>query len=85
MGIVQENRFDAPQPDVKNTEYGATYVKAATENPIDEAPAEKKEEEAHSDAPAVEAESVEAPAAATMKKAAPVKNAVKKTGRPRKK
>ena len=53
MAIVQENRFDAPQPEVSETEYGAQYVKAATETPVPEAPQvseqpaeEVKEEEA---------------------------------------
>lgn len=36
MGIVQEKRFNAPHPEVKDTEYGARYVKAATETPVSE-------------------------------------------------
>lgn len=36
MAIMQEDRFDAPQPEVKDTEYGARYVTAATETPVAE-------------------------------------------------
>ena len=32
MGIRQQNRPDAPRPEVRETDYGAKYVKAATEN-----------------------------------------------------
>lgn len=55
MAIIQENRYDAPAPEVKETDYGAKYVKAATESPVtalaenaeaveepEEAPVEKK-------------------------------------------
>lgn len=34
MGIVQEKRAGAPQPEVKDTDYGAQYVTAATEKPV---------------------------------------------------
>lgn len=44
MGIIQENRLNAPQPEVKDTDYGARYVKAATETPVSEIPPAKKEE-----------------------------------------
>ena len=36
MAIVQEDRLDAPRPEVDETEYGAQYVKAATETPVEE-------------------------------------------------
>lgn len=36
MAIVQENRYDAPHPEIEETDYGAQYVKAATETPIEE-------------------------------------------------
>jgi len=44
MGIIQENRLNAPQPEVKDTDYGARYVKAATETPISEIPPAKEGE-----------------------------------------
>lgn len=44
MGIIQENRLNAPQPEVKDTDYGARYVKAATETPVSEIPPAKEEE-----------------------------------------
>jgi len=37
MGIIQEDRLDAPKPEVRETEYGAQYVNAATESPVTEA------------------------------------------------
>lgn len=36
MAIVQEDRFNAPQPEVETTDYGVQYVKAATETPVNE-------------------------------------------------
>lgn len=39
MGILQENRFDAPQVQSETTDYGAEYVNVATETPV----AEKEE------------------------------------------
>lgn len=44
MGIIQENRLNAPQPEVKDTDYGARYVTAATESPVSEIPPAKEEE-----------------------------------------
>ena len=38
MGVIQEDRFDAPRPDVEVTGYGAEYVKAATETPLVDVP-----------------------------------------------
>lgn len=35
MGIVQENMANKPMPEVQQTEHGVTYVKAATETPIE--------------------------------------------------
>lgn len=45
MGIVQENMANKPMPEVQQTEHGVTYVKAATETPIEavEAAVEKVE------------------------------------------
>lgn len=84
MGILQENRFDAPQPDVQNTEYGATYVKAATESPVDEVPVEKEEEVvAAAEHPAVDDEPEVKVETANEEK--PAVKIVKKTGRPKKK
>lgn len=34
MGIKQEKRLDAPHVEVKDTDYGAQFVKAATETKI---------------------------------------------------
>lgn len=87
MAIVQEDRFNAPQPEVVTTEYGAQYVKAATETPIEkpivlDAQEEEAEQEvetaAGNDAPA--AESSEKSPAATEDE----KPAKKKGGRPKK-
>lgn len=36
MAILQENRFDAQSPKVSKTEYGAEYVEASTETPVDD-------------------------------------------------
>ena len=44
MGIIQEKRFNASQPEVKDTDYGARYVKAATETPVSEIPPAKEKE-----------------------------------------
>lgn len=72
MGIVQENRFDAPQPDVNETEYGATYVTAARETPVAPAvvAAEEKVEE--------EVSPAESPAAVEKKKGGRPKKSDKK-------
>jgi len=34
MAIRQEKRHDAPQPEVKDTDYGAKFIKAATETKV---------------------------------------------------
>jgi hypothetical protein len=44
MGFIQENRFNAPKPKVESTDYGAKYVRAATETPVSEIPAAKEDE-----------------------------------------
>ena len=36
MGIRQQKRPDAPRPEVKKTDYGAEFVKAATETKQEE-------------------------------------------------
>ena len=74
MGIIQENRLDAPYVEVKETDYGATYVKAATESAVQEAPADSAE----SGVPAERENDDENDAAPT---AEPAK---KKAGRPKK-
>lgn len=43
MGIVLENRFDAPRPATKVTPHGAEYVEAATETPVAVEPEESVE------------------------------------------
>ena len=35
MGILQQKRPSVSQPEVRQTDYGATYVKVATENAAD--------------------------------------------------
>lgn len=72
MAIMQEDRFDAPQPEVKDTEYGARYVTAATETPV----AEEVVENVETAGAEVPAESVEPAEKPTEPK--------KKGGRPRK-
>ena len=54
MGIIQENRSDFPQPEVNETKYGATYVKAATETPIVKEPVSEPSSSV-SDEPSAEA------------------------------
>lgn len=44
MGIIQENRVNAPKPKVESTDYGAKYVRAATETPVSEIPAAKEDD-----------------------------------------
>ena len=73
MGIIQQKRPFAPRPEVRETEYGAQYVKAATESSNDDAP--KTEE------PVIEESAVaEAPVVEDM----PAKPERKKGGRPKK-
>ena len=74
MAVIQENRLDAPRPEVEETDYGAQYVKAATETPVVEPVKEETPEE----------ESIEQTAEETPSEAVEVKRPVKK-GRPRKK
>lgn len=45
MAIVQEERLDAPQPEIVETRYGAEYVTAATETPVAEEPVAESDEE----------------------------------------
>ena len=72
MAIRQELRKDAPKMEVQETDYGAKYVKAATETKIEdvtdmtEAPADA--EPAVDEAPVVEESPVEAPKVAQKKK-----------------
>lgn len=35
MGIIQEKRKNAPQVSIQDTDYGAKYIKAATETKIE--------------------------------------------------
>lgn len=44
MGFTQENRFNAPQPEIHDTDYGARYVNAGTETPAGVATSAKEEE-----------------------------------------
>ena len=46
MAVIQEDRLDAPRPEVEETDYGAQYVKAATETPVEEPKEESVEETA---------------------------------------
>lgn len=73
MGIIQEDRLNAPKPEVSQTNYGAQYVKAATESQVNEPEVA---------GPAVE-EAVEVPQEAA-EVALNKKPAVKKAGRPKK-
>lgn len=41
MGIIQENRVNAPKPKVQDTDYGAQYVTAGTETPVQAEPVSK--------------------------------------------
>ena len=74
MAVIQEDRLDAPRPEVEETDYGAQYVKAATETPVVEPVKEETPED----------ESVEQTAEEAPEEAVEVKRPVKK-GRPRKK
>lgn len=73
MGIIQEDRLNAPKPEVSQTNYGAQYVKAATESQVNEPEVA---------GPAVE-EAVEVPQEA-VGAVIDKKPAVKKAGRPKK-
>lgn len=81
MGVIQEKRLDAPMPQVDDTEYGAQYVEAATEKPVEAIPAaEEVNDEA---AVSTEAEHpVRESAVEEMHVEAPKEK--KKGGRPRK-
>ena len=63
MGIKQMKRDDFGQPEVKTTEYGATFVKASVESKVVEPVVvePEKEEEVPVEAP-VEAEPTKKPA-----------------------
>lgn len=75
MAIIQENRFNAPHPEVTESEYGVQYVKAATETPVAGEPEEEKPE----------AEATVETGGVVEEKPAETPVAVKKkTGRPRK-
>lgn len=57
MGIIQQKRPSAPRPEVRETDYGAQYVTAATESSNDDAPKTEEpvvEEPAVAEAPVVE-------------------------------
>lgn len=54
MGIIQEKRVGAPQPEVHETDYGATFVKAATEKSIEPEVEIGEKEEAPEPSPVVE-------------------------------
>lgn len=57
MGIIQQKRPFAPRPEVRETDYGAQYVKAATESSNDDAPRTGEpviKESAVAEAPVVE-------------------------------
>ena len=56
MGIVQEDRFDAPQPQVRQEDHGAVYVEAATETPVATVEPQQQDDEAKEEAPAVKDE-----------------------------
>lgn len=75
MGVYQEDRMDAPRPEIEETEYGAKTVKVATETPIVDENVLSAESDAVTEAegksPAVEAEK-------------PVKEEKKRIGRPKK-
>ena len=52
MGIRQQKRPDAPRPEVRKTDYGASFIKAATEKPLEHEVVtleEQKEREAAAD------------------------------------
>lgn len=75
MAIKQEKRPFAPRPQVQDTDYGAQFIKAATETSVNEV----KDEEPETEEPVAEAPVVEEKPA----KAEPAKKG--KAGRPKKK
>ena len=79
MGIVQENLANKPMPEVQQTEHGVTYVKAATETPIEPVAQEKVETPQEPAAPVAHTELGSVP---EVKAEKPV--AKKKGGRPKK-
>ena len=70
MAIVQQKRPDAPHVEVRETDYGAQYVNASSETPVEPAVSSESEETA------------ETAAVADEKTAKP--SAKKKGGRPKK-
>jgi len=54
MGIILEKRDSAQQPAVRTTDYGAKYVEAAKESPVEEAPANIGDNAGDVNAPAPE-------------------------------
>lgn len=80
MGIVQENRFDAPKPEVTVTDYGASYVNAAKETSVAEVQPvviEPEPEPKDVEAPVVVKEPVEVEKK-PVKRAGRVKRGIKK-------
>lgn len=45
MGIIQEKRLNAQKPSVSVTDYGAKYIKAGTETPIEKSQVPVSQEE----------------------------------------
>ena len=73
MGIRQQTRTDAPRPEVQETDYGAQFVKVATETKDTTLPEEE----------AVQVKE-EAPADEAQEESKPAVKAKKKGGRPKK-
>ena len=94
MGIRQQKRPHAPRPEVRETDYGASYVKAATERPLEpevvKPEDQKKKEEAVAaevgQAPVVEDEQAVAEEAKSVvsEEKKPSVKPKKKGGRPKK-
>ena len=83
MGIRQQKRPFAPQPQVHSTDYGAQFIKAATETPANGGDVEPvKEEEPVAETPAVESP---APEVKNEEPAKPETQRKGKGGRPKKK
>ncbi len=83
MGIILEKRDSAQQPAVRTTDYGAKYVEAAKESPVEEAPANIGDNAGDGNAPAPEEPDNQSGLPAKEDSPAPEEKTAKKTAKGR--
>lgn len=83
MGIILEKRDSAQQPAVRTTDYGAKYVEAAKESPVEEAPANIGDNAGNINAPAPEEPDNQGGLPAKEDSPAPEEKTAKKTAKGR--